>query len=89
MVDWMVYWVENNWMIYIELDLDCYIFSVVGVVGLLFFDLWSWYDNIQINCIQVIGFGCGLQVVNIFCNYLEDLVRGVDFFFYGWSVENM
>lgn len=46
MVDWMVYWVENNWIIYIELDLDCYIFSVVGVVGLLFFDLWGWYDNI-------------------------------------------
>lgn len=89
MADRMAYWAENNWTIHTESDLDRYTFSVAGAVGLLLSDLWSWYDNTQTNRTQAIGFGRGLQAVNILRNHSEDLVRGVDFFPHGWSAENM
>ncbi|MGK7920651.1 MAG: squalene/phytoene synthase family protein [Trichodesmium sp.] len=89
MADRMAYWAENNWTIHTEADLDRYTFSVAGAVGLLLSDLWSWYDNTQTNRRQAIGFGRGLQAVNILRNHSEDLDRGVDFFPNGWTAEDM
>lgn len=85
MADRMAYWADNNWSIQTESDLDRYTFSVAGAVGLLLSDLWAWYDGTQTNRIQAVGFGRGLQAVNILRNRAEDLVRGVDLFPEGWT----
>ncbi|MEA5617108.1 phytoene/squalene synthase family protein [Cronbergia sp. UHCC 0137] len=85
MADRMAYWSERNWKIETESDLDRYTFGVAGAVGLLLSDLWAWYDGTQSNRTQAIGFGRGLQAVNILRNHAEDLNRGVDFYPDGWS----
>ncbi len=89
MADRMAYWAENNWEIRSEEDLDQYTFSVAGAVGLLLSDLWAWYDGTQTNRSYAIGFGRGLQAVNIARNHHEDLRRGVNFFPEGWTVNDI
>ena len=89
MADRMAYWAENDWQIQTEADLDRYTFSVAGAVGLLLSDLWAWYDGTITNRSYAIGFGRGLQAVNIVRNQGEDLVRGVSFFPTGWSRQDM
>jgi farnesyl-diphosphate farnesyltransferase len=89
MADRMAYWAERNWQIETEADLDRYTFGVAGAVGLLLSDLWAWYDGTQTNRSQAIGFGRGLQAVNILRNQSEDLVRKVNFFPKGWSYKEM
>jgi farnesyl-diphosphate farnesyltransferase len=89
MSDRMAYWAERNWKIDNESDLDRYTFGVAGAVGLLLSDLWTWYDGTQTNRTQAIGFGRGLQAVNILRNHIEDSGRGVDFFPEGWNAANM
>ncbi len=89
MADRMADWAENNWTIHTESDLDRYTFSVAGAVGLLLSDLWGWYDHTNTNRTEAIGFGRGLQAVNIIRNHTEDLARGVDFFPDGWTEKDM
>lgn len=89
MADRMAYWAEINWPIETESDLDSYTFSVAGAVGLLLSDLWTWYDGTKTNRTHVIGFGRGLQAVNILRNQQEDIIRGVDFYPDTWTRENM
>ncbi|KAF3890378.1 MULTISPECIES: squalene/phytoene synthase family protein [Nostocales] len=89
MADRMAYWAERNWKIDNESDLDRYTFGVAGAVGLMLSDLWAWYDGTQTNRTHAIGFGRGLQAVNILRNHREDLSRGVDFYPQGWSEEKM
>lgn len=89
MADRMAYWAQNNWYIETVEDLDSYTFSVAGAVGLLLSDLWAWYNNTQTNRMYAIGFGRGLQSVNILRNYREDKLRGVSFFPKNWDVKKM
>ncbi|MEB3355429.1 MAG: phytoene/squalene synthase family protein [Synechococcales bacterium] len=89
MADRMAYWADCNWLIRTEADLDRYTFSVAGAVGLMLSDLWAWYDGTQTNRTQALGFGRGLQAVNIARNHAEDLSRGVDFFPADWRPEDM
>lgn len=89
MADRMAYWADNNWNIQTESDLNRYTFSVAGAIGLLLSDLWAWYDGTQTNRTEAVGFGRGLQAVNILRNHTEDLTRGVDFFPEDWSSEEM
>lgn len=89
MADRMASWAEVNWKIHTESDLDRYTFSVAGAVGLLLSDLWAWYDGTQTNRAQALGFGRGLQAVNILRNHTEDKGRGVDFFPKGWIADDM
>ncbi|MBW4505315.1 MAG: phytoene/squalene synthase family protein [Scytonematopsis contorta HA4267-MV1] len=89
MADRMASWADNNWEIQTESDLDRYTFGVAGAVGLLLSDLWAWYDGTQTNRTHAIGFGRGLQSVNILRNHAEDLTRGVSFFPKGWDSEKM
>lgn len=89
MADRMALWGECAWKINEEADLDRYTYSVAGAVGLLLSDLWAWYDGTQTNRSHAVGFGRGLQAVNILRNRTEDLARQVDFFPNGWSKENM
>lgn len=80
MADRMAFWAERNWRIETEAELDQYTFGVAGAVGLLLSDLWAWYDGTQTHRVYAIGFGRGLQAVNILRNYKDDGSRGVDFF---------
>lgn len=89
MADRMAYWAERNWVIQTEADLNRYTFSVAGAVGLMLSDLWAWHDGTQTNRTEAIGFGRGLQAVNILRNHAEDLTRGVDFYPQGWTAEEM
>lgn len=89
MADRMAYWSQKNWQIDTKAELDQYTFSVAGAVGLLLSDLWGWYDNTQTNREEAIGFGRGLQAVNILRNHKEDKFRGVSFFPSGWQLEDM
>jgi farnesyl-diphosphate farnesyltransferase len=89
MSDRMAYWAENNWEIHTEYDLDRYTFSVAGTVGLLLSDLWSWYDGTKTDRLLAVGFGRGLQAVNILRNRSDDISRGVDFFPDDWSDDQM
>lgn len=89
MADRMAYWAETNWKIQTESDLDRYTFSVAGAVGLLLSDLWAWHDGTQTDRSCAIGFGRGLQAVNIIRNRADDLKRGVDFFPDNWREENL
>ncbi|MEL6326926.1 MAG: phytoene/squalene synthase family protein [Cyanobacteria bacterium J06626_23] len=89
MADRMAYWAECNWLIQAEADLDRYTFSVAGAVGLMLSDIWSWHDGTKTSRMEAIGFGRGLQSVNILRNHAEDLERGVDFFPNGWTVDDM
>ena len=84
MADRMAQWAENGWTIRSEADLDRYTFGVAGSVGLLLSDLWAWYNGTTTNRAHAVGFGRGLQAVNILRNHTEDVERGVDFFPPGW-----
>jgi farnesyl-diphosphate farnesyltransferase len=85
----MAYWVEHDWKIHTETDLDCYTFSVAGTVGLLLSDLWAWYDGTPTHRGYAVGFGRGLQAVNILRNRAEDLARGVNFFPDDWGEDDL
>ena len=89
MADRMAYWAENNLRIDTKHDLDRYTFSVAGAVGLLLSDLWSWHDGTSTDRHLAIGFGRGLQAVNILRNQKDDLKRGVSFFPEGWQSADM
>lgn len=89
MSDRMAHWASVNWEIQTESELDQYTFSVAGSVGLLLSDLWGWYDGTQTNRMHAIGFGRGLQAVNILRNHSEDRNRGVNFYPKGWTHEQM
>jgi farnesyl-diphosphate farnesyltransferase len=89
MADRMAYWVENNWLIRTEADLNSYTFSVAGSVGLLICDIWTWFDGSQVDRLAAIHFGRGLQSVNILRNREEDNQRGVNFYPTGWTEKQM
>lgn len=89
MAERMAFWVDHNWEISTERDLNSYTFSVAGTVGLTLSDLWCWYDGTQTDRSKATSFGRGLQSVNILRNYTEDKARGVDFFPDGWTTEDM
>jgi len=89
MADRMAHWAECNWRIETESELNQYTFSVAGSVGLLLSDLWAWFDGTQTDRSLAIGFGRGLQAVNILRNQSDDLTRGANFFPTGWDRDRM
>jgi farnesyl-diphosphate farnesyltransferase len=89
MADRMAHWVERNWEMRTETDLDAYTYSVAGAVGLLLCDIWAWFDGTQIDRNAAIHFGRGLQAVNILRNRKDDLSRKVDYYPKGWTREQM
>jgi farnesyl-diphosphate farnesyltransferase len=89
MADRMAGWAEENFKVLSESDLDRYTMGVAGAVGLMLSDLWAWFDGTRTNRVYAIGFGRGLQSVNILRNRQEDLARGVDFFPAGWDSTRM
>lgn len=90
MAEGMARWVEKEFEVHTEEDLDEYTYYVAGLVGELLSDLWKWYDNIETDKELAIAFGRGLQAVNMIRNRSEDLDRGgVDFFPNDWDMNDM
>jgi farnesyl-diphosphate farnesyltransferase len=89
MADRMAHWAECNWRIETESELNQYTFSVAGSVGLLLSDLWAWHDGTQTDRSLAVGFGRGLQAVNILLNQSDDITRGANFFPLGWDRTRM
>ena len=85
MADRMADWAGCRWTVSTQADLDRYTFGVAGAVGLILSDLWAWYDGTKTDRSLAIGFGRGLQAVNILRNHTEDLRRGVEFYPIGWD----
>lgn len=89
MANGMADWVDKEWDIQSEMDLDQYTYYVAGLVGILLSDLWKWFDGTETNRDQAVAFGRGLQAVNIIRNRHEDLERGVNYFPPGWGLQEM
>lgn len=85
----MADWVEKDWQIRTKEDLDDYTYYVAGLVGVMLSDIWRWYDNTDTDPELAIGYGRGLQAVNVLRNKDEDAERGVQFFPDNWTREDM
>jgi len=85
----MAKWVQKDWKIQSEEDLDDYTYYVAGLVGVMLNDIWKWHDNSEADEHLAVAFGRGLQAVNILRNHKEDKTRGVSFFPEGWELEDM
>ncbi|WP_068676321.1 squalene/phytoene synthase family protein [Oceanobacillus sp. Castelsardo] len=85
----MAKWVKKDFVIQTKADLDDYTYYVAGLVGVMLSDIWKWYDNTDANYELAIGYGRGLQAVNMLRNQDEDAERGVRFLPDGWTRENL
>lgn len=85
----MADWVEKDFIVYTKEDLDDYTYYVAGLVGVMLSDIWQWYDGTQTDRSLAIGYGRGLQAVNMLRNQGEDAERGVQFIPEGWTRGDM
>ncbi|BDH61448.1 hypothetical protein MTP04_15780 [Lysinibacillus sp. PLM2] len=86
----MAKWAKANWQIETKEDLDDYTYYVAGLVGVMLSDLWEWKEGIVTKKELAVGFGRGLQAVNILRNQMEDMKgRGVSFIPTGWTREEL
>lgn len=86
----MADWVKKDWVIKTKEDLDDYTYYVAGLVGVMLSDIWKWHDNVETDRELAIGYGRGLQAVNILRNQHEDYAeRGVRFIPDGWDRDDM
>lgn len=85
----MAKWVKRDWHVQTSEDLDEYTYYVAGLVGVMLSDIWKRYDGTQTNRDLAIGYGRGLQAVNVLRNIDEDAERGVQFFPNNWTKEDM
>lgn len=90
MASGMADWVKKDWVIHTKEDLDNYTYYVAGLVGVMLSDIWQWFDGTKTDHNLAIGYGRGLQAVNILRNQHEDYAeRGVRFIPDGWEREDM
>jgi farnesyl-diphosphate farnesyltransferase len=90
MTDRMAVWVERNWKINSEDDLNVYCFAVAGAVCMLFLsDIWEWFDGIRVDRGLAVAYGRAFQSVNILKNIAEDAERGVSFYPPGWTQKDV
>jgi farnesyl-diphosphate farnesyltransferase len=89
MADGMADWVERDFIVESREDLDDYTYYVAGLVGVMLSDIWEWYDGTQTDRSLAIGYGRGLQAVNMLRNQGEDAERGVQFIPDGWTRSDM
>ncbi|GGB42759.1 hypothetical protein GCM10011409_20440 [Lentibacillus populi] len=85
MAEGMANWAEKGWRIKNKADLDDYTYYVAGLVGVMLSDIWQWYDGTTTDRELAIGYGRGLQAVNILRNQDEDGERGVRFVPDDWT----
>ena len=90
MAEGMAKWALKNWQIQTREDLDEYTYYVAGLVGVMLSDLWEWNAGTKTDRELAIGYGRGLQAVNILRNQQEDLdERGVSFVPDEWTREDL
>ncbi|GKV68193.1 hypothetical protein NCCP2716_06910 [Sporosarcina sp. NCCP-2716] len=89
MADGMAKWVERDFQIETKEDLDDYTYYVAGLVGVMLSDIWEAYDGTVTDRELAIGYGRGLQAVNMLRNQDEDAERGVRFLPEGWTREDL
>ncbi|GKV56382.1 hypothetical protein NCCP2222_23290 [Sporosarcina sp. NCCP-2222] len=85
----MAKWVGKAFLVQTKEDLDEYTYYVAGLVGVMLSDIWKQYDGTETDQELAIGYGRGLQAVNILRNQEEDSERGVRFFPAGWTRADM
>lgn len=86
----MAKWAKANWQVHTREDLDDYTYYVAGLVGTMLSELWAWGADIQTDRDLAIGYGRGLQAVNILRNQHEDMdERGVSFVPDDWTREDL
>lgn len=85
MADGMAKWVGKNFLIQTKEDLDDYTYYVAGLVGVMLSDIWEQFDGTKTDRELAIGYGRGLQAVNMLRNQEEDADRGVHFMPDGWT----
>ena len=85
----MADWAEKEWTVRTKEDLDDYTYYVAGLVGVMLSDIWEWYDGTKTDRDLAIGYGRGLQAVNVLRNKDEDAERGVQFFPDNWTRDDM
>ncbi len=86
----MAKWAKANWQVHTREELDDYTYYVAGLVGTMLSELWAWGADIQTDRDLAIGYGRGLQAVNILRNQHEDMdERGVSFVPDGWTREDL
>ncbi len=86
----MAKWSKVNWNIETREDLDDYTYYVAGLVGVMLSDLWALYAGEKTDRELAIGYGRGLQAVNILRNEEEDMdERGVSFVPDGWTRQDL
>ncbi|KAA0965980.1 phytoene/squalene synthase family protein [Sporosarcina sp. ANT_H38] len=89
MADGMAHWVEKDWVVKTKEDLDEYTYYVAGLVGIMLSDIWELYDGTVTDRDLAVGYGRGLQAVNMLRNQDEDADRGVRFMPEGWDRDDM
>ncbi|MDN4493798.1 phytoene/squalene synthase family protein [Ureibacillus aquaedulcis] len=86
MAEGMGKWAKNDFQVRTKDDLDEYTYYVAGLVGVMLSELWDWNAGVKTDRELAIGYGRGLQLVNILRNQEEDLrERGVSFVPEGWT----
>src|SRR5690625_1641423 len=85
----MAKWAKKEWQVKTKEDLDDYTYYVAGLVGVMLSDIWEWYDGTKTDKKLAIGYGRGLQAVNMLRNQQEDQERGVKFLPDGWDRQDM
>ncbi len=89
MADGMAKWVEKDFDVRTKEELDEYTYYVAGLVGVMLSDIWRWYDGTETDYDLAVGYGRGLQAVNMLRNQDEDAERGVGFLPDGWTRADM
>lgn len=62
---------------------------MAGAVGLLLCEIWEWFEGVKTDRSLAIGYGRGLQSVNILRNGKDDEVRGVTFYPPEWTQKHV
>lgn len=89
MAEGMAKWALKEWKVETQEDLDDYTYYVAGLVGVMLSDMWEWDSGIRTDRNLAIGYGRGLQAVNILRNQEEDSERGVGYFPKQWTRADM
>lgn len=89
MASGMAKWARKNWICKTREDLDDYTYYVAGLVGTMLSDIWRWGAGVETDRELAIGYGRGLQAVNILRNQDEDAERGVSFMPEGWTRDDL
>ncbi|MFB9219933.1 squalene/phytoene synthase family protein [Kurthia sibirica] len=89
MAEGMAKWALKQWVCHTREDLDDYTYYVAGLVGVMLSDVWRWGAGIETDRELAIGYGRGLQAVNILRNQEEDAARGVNYMPDDWTRDDL